>query len=184
MRLAGLSENQIGVGIGLYIEVHNQGRVRVGGGVEGIHVVHVVDAAHLLFDGSGNGLLEGLRVRTDVGGQHLNLRRSDVGELSDRQAEDRNRADHYHDDRNHHGDDGSVDEKLGHRLISLALPANGLGFTCIPGRTFCTPSTMTRSPDFSPSATIHWVPTRSPTVIGRMLTLFCPVHHRHLIAAL
>jgi len=35
----------------------------------------------LLFDRSGNRLLEGLRIRTDVCGQHLNLGWSDVREL-------------------------------------------------------------------------------------------------------
>ena len=38
----------------------------VGRGVQRIHVVHVVDAAHLLLDGSGDRLLDGLRVRAHV----------------------------------------------------------------------------------------------------------------------
>ena len=112
LRFTGLRENQIRIRIGFYVEVHDQGRVRVAGGIQRIHVVHVVHAAHLLLDGSGNRLLQGLRVRADVGGQDLNLRRSDVGELGDRQAQDGDRADHHHDDGNHHGDDGTVDKEL------------------------------------------------------------------------
>src|SRR5262249_33802882 len=44
-------------------------------------------------------------------------------------------------------------------------------FTCIPVRTFSTPSAITRSPGFSPSAIIHMVPTCSPTLTVRMSTL-------------
>ena len=58
LRLSGLGENQIVIGIGFYIEVHNQKRLRVSGCVQRIHVVHVVHSAHLLFDRSGNRLFE------------------------------------------------------------------------------------------------------------------------------
>ena len=63
--------------------------VEFAGGIQRIHVIHVVHAAHLLFDGRGDRLFQRLRVRADVGGQHLNFRRSDVGELRHRQTKDR-----------------------------------------------------------------------------------------------
>ena len=75
LRFTGLGENEIGVGIGLYVEVHDQAGGCIAGGIQRIHVVHVVHAIHLLLDGSGNRLFQGLRVRPDVGGQDLNLRR-------------------------------------------------------------------------------------------------------------
>ena len=84
----------------------------VAGGVQRIHVVHVVHAAHLLLDGRGHGLLEGLRIGADVGGLDLNFRRRDVGKLRDRQTQDGDRADDHHEDRDHHRDDGTVDEEF------------------------------------------------------------------------
>src|SRR5260370_32158474 len=57
-------------------------------------------------------------------------------------------------------------------FASLDCAENGLGFTCAPGRTFCTPSPTTRSPGFNPSSTIHMEPTCSPTFTDTMLTLF------------
>ena len=112
LRLARLRKNQICIRIGLYVEVHDQGRVRVARGVQRIHIVHVVHAAHLLFDWSGDRLLQRLGVGANVRGQDLNFRRSDVGELRDRQTEDRDGAYYHHNDRNHHRDDGAVDKKL------------------------------------------------------------------------
>ena len=112
MRLARLRENQIGIRIGFYVEVHDQGRVRVARGIQRIHIIHVIHAAHLLFDRSSNRLLQCLGVGADVGGQDLNLRRSDVGELRNRQTKDRDGTYNHHDDRNHHRDDGTVDKEL------------------------------------------------------------------------
>src|SRR3977135_2647549 len=61
------------------------------------------------------------------------------------------------EDRDHHGDNGSVDEEAGHQLSPVGLGAapNGLGYTGMPGRTFCSPSTTTRSPGCTPSSMIH-----------------------------
>ena len=39
--------------------------------------------------------------------------------------------------------------------LAVLSGTNGLGFTCMPGRTFCTPSATTRSPRFRPSVIIH-----------------------------
>src|SRR5215471_3381886 len=111
-RFSGLGENEMRVGIGFYVEVHNQGGARVASGIERIHVVHVVHAAHLLLDGGGNRLLQALRVGADVGGQDLNLWRSDVWELGDRQAQDGDGTNQHYDDGDHDGDDGTIDEEL------------------------------------------------------------------------
>jgi hypothetical protein len=52
-----------------------------------------------------------------------------------------------------------------------APAASGKGLTETPSRTFCTPSTTTISPFFTPLSMIHSVPTRSPTLTMRTLTL-------------
>jgi hypothetical protein len=39
--------------------------------------------------------------------------------------------------------------------MAAIFAANGFGFTCIPWRTFCTPSATTRSPGLSRSLMIH-----------------------------
>ncbi len=52
-----------------------------------------------------------------------------------------------------------------------AAGSYGFGFTATPSRTFCKPSTTTRSPGFNPFSMIHIVPLRAPTVTGRMLAL-------------
>ena len=69
-------------------------RVRVGGdvevddqphgaavGVQRIHVVHVVNTAHLHLDGSGYRLFDGFGIGTDVRGVNLNLRGYNFREL-------------------------------------------------------------------------------------------------------
>ena len=173
LSLADLSEDQIVVRVRLHVEVHHQGHPPVGRGVQGIHVVHVVHAAHLLFDGSGNRLLDRLCVRADIGGQHLNFRGCNAGELSHWQADNGDRAHDHQQDGDHHRNDGPVDEKFRHtRYLPFISAAKGLGFTCMPGRTFCTPSATTRSPGFSPSSMIHMAPTRSPGLTVRMSILF------------
>ena len=55
--------------------------------------------------------------------------------------------------------------------FSWAGAPNGLGVTIAPGRTFWVPSATTLSPGFSPVSTIHCVPTRSPTLAGRISTV-------------
>src|SRR4029077_19408344 len=108
----GLRENEVVVGVGLRVEVDDQGGRRVSGGIQRIHVVHVVYAAHLLLERRGHGLFQGLRVGADVGGENLNFRRRNVGELCNRKTKDRQGANEHQDDGNYHGDDGAVDEKL------------------------------------------------------------------------
>ena len=86
LRFAALRENQVRIGVRGNVEIDDQPHLPVGGGVEGIHVVHVVDAAHLLLDGSGHRLLDGLGVRANVGCGDLNFGRRNRGELGHRQA--------------------------------------------------------------------------------------------------
>ena len=57
-------------------------------------------------------MLQGLCVRTDVGGQDLNFRRSDAGELRDGQIQHGDRADEHHEDRDHYRDNGAIDEEF------------------------------------------------------------------------
>ena len=66
LRLAHLRQHQVGVRIGLHVEIHDHGHLPVARRVERVHVVQVVDAAHLLLDRRGHGLLDGLRVGADV----------------------------------------------------------------------------------------------------------------------
>ena len=49
-------------------------------------------------------------------------------------------------------EDRPADEKSGHRYCALvsADEVQGIGLTVCPSRTFCIPSTMTRSPGLSP----------------------------------
>ncbi len=77
-----------------------------------VHVVHVVHSTHLLLDGSGNRLFEGLSISANVGGNYLNFRRCDVRKLGDWQAGDRHDTDNHGDDRNHHGHNRAIDEEL------------------------------------------------------------------------
>ena len=75
-----MRENQIGVGIGLDVEVDGEFGLPVIG-VQRIHVFHVVHAAHHLLDGSGDGLVQRHGIGTGVGGGDLNLRIGDIREL-------------------------------------------------------------------------------------------------------
>ena len=89
LRLPGLGKDEIGVRVRLHIEIYDQSGLHIPGHHQRVHVVHVVHSAHLLLDRSGNRLLEGLRIRPDIGGEHLDFRRGDVGKLGDRKAGDR-----------------------------------------------------------------------------------------------
>src|SRR5205809_4035391 len=137
----------VNVRIRLEIEVHEHAHQPIVG-VDRIHVVHVVHAAHLLFDGCGHRLLDGLRIRADVIRLQENFRRNDLGELRHRQPHHRDQAHDDHDDGNHHGDDGTVDEEFRHESyfpggVETTTGSGGalVGFTTIPSRTFWMPST-------------------------------------------
>ena len=107
-----LRENEIGVRVGLYVVIDDQAHATVGGRVQRIHVVHVVHAAHLLLDGRGNGLFDGASVGADVRSKHLNFGWYDVREESDRESENGDGANNDHDDGDHHGNNGAIDEKF------------------------------------------------------------------------
>ena len=55
-------------------------------GIDRIHVFHALDAVDLLLDRRGHGLLDGQRIRADIGRVHLDLRRDDVRVLRDGQT--------------------------------------------------------------------------------------------------
>src|SRR5262249_11566029 len=113
-------ENEIGVGIGLDVVVDDEAHAAIGCGVERIHIVHVVDAAHLLLDGRGNSLFDGARVGPDIGGDDLNFRRNDVGKERYRKGNDGHGPDDDHNDGDDHRHDRPVDEELRHGYL---LPA-------------------------------------------------------------
>ena len=102
------------VGVDLDVEVHVQLQLAVVG-VERVHVVHVVHPAHLLLDGGGHRLLDGLGVGADVGGVDVDLGRHDVRVLGGRQPEHSHDADDDGDDGDHDRHDRPVDEELCHK---------------------------------------------------------------------
>ena len=57
------------------------------------------------------------------------------------------------------------------RPLRLPRYPSPLIFTLMPGRTFCPPSTMTRSPGFKPESTCHESPTVRPTSTSLTSTL-------------
>src|SRR5207245_9033003 len=119
LRFPYLREDEIGVRVRLDVVVHDQSHYSIGGRVQRIHVVHIVDPAHLLFDRGCDGLLDGLRIGADVRGDYLNLRRDDIRKLGHGKTSDGNRADDQHNDGDDHRHDGAVDNKLGHGLAAF-----------------------------------------------------------------
>ncbi len=135
LRLAHLREDLIGIRIGLHVEVHDHGHLPVRG-VQRVHVVQIVHAAHLLFDGRCNGLLDGLRIRANVVGLNLHFRRSDARELRHGKGRDGDRADDDHQNGDHHRNDRPVDKEVATWITSPfadAVSTNGLGLTCSAG---------------------------------------------------
>ena len=84
----------------------------MGCGVERIHVVHVVDAAHLLLDRRGYGLFHGLSVGSRVYGRYLNFGRRDLRKQRYRQSEDTDCPHDHHQNGDHHRHDRTVDEEF------------------------------------------------------------------------
>ncbi len=113
LRLADLRQDEIGIRVGFHIEIDNQPHLACRR-VHRIHVVQVVHAAHLLLDRRGDGVLYGLRIGADIGGADLHFRRRDGRELRDRQADDGNRANDHGENRDHDGDDRTIDEEFRH----------------------------------------------------------------------
>ena len=95
-------------------------------GIQGVHVLHVVNAVDLLLDRRRHGLLHRHRVGTGIGGRHLDLGRNDVRELGDGQSEQTDHAEDHRDDRDDHGHDGPVNEKLCHDRLVMGTGMVGL----------------------------------------------------------
>src|SRR5205823_711430 len=82
--------------------------------------------AHLRFDGSRDGLLDGWGVSADERSLNANFWRNDFGKLRNRQGDHRNDADENHQDGNDHRDDGAIDEEAIHALRKLQSPNSKL----------------------------------------------------------
>ncbi len=135
MRFAKFGEHLVDIGVRLDIEIDGDGGLAVVG-VGRVHVVHVVDAAELLFDRSGDGLFESLRVRAGINGLNLNFRRNDVRELRGRQAKHGDDADNHHQDGDDHGHDGPVYEEFSHGYLLPSCVLSCTGLTGAPSPTF------------------------------------------------
>ena len=122
LRCPRLREDLVGVRIGADVEDDMQLHHAVVG-VDGVHVAHVVDAAHLLLDRRRHGLLDRERVGADIVGLHHDLGRHDVRILRHRKLKDRHGAHDHHEQGDHHRHDRAVDEELRHD--SIAGPARG-----------------------------------------------------------
>ena len=115
-----LRQHVIDVRVGCDVEIDDQSNVATVR-VDRVHVVHVVDAAHLLLDRRRDRLLDRQRVRAGVVRLHLNLRRRDLRILRDRQRQNADAADERHQNRDYDRDDGPPDEELRHLLGLLLL---------------------------------------------------------------
>ena len=90
--------------------------------VERVHVEHLVDAGHLLFDRRGDRLLERDRVGARIARGQEDLGRGDVRIQRDRQLHEGDDADDHHEDGDHHRDDRAVDEEPRHGASYLFSP--------------------------------------------------------------
>ena len=77
-----------------------------------LHVEHVVDTAHLLFERSRNRLFDGHSIGAGVSRVNDDLRWHDVGKLGYGQAPHRNQAADYRDNGDYHSHDGPVYEEF------------------------------------------------------------------------
>jgi hypothetical protein len=165
LRGAHLGEDLVGVGLRVNAEIHSQRHLTVAG-VQRVHIVHVVDPRHLLFNGGRHGLRDCLGISASEVADDLDLRVGNTGELGDRKPQHRDDASDDHQDRNNDRHDWPVDKELRHRQLLSFTDATtyGLVLTGVPCRTFMKPSTITFSPGFIPSVMIQSFPTRSPTL--------------------
>src|SRR5262249_4986619 len=174
--------------------------------VRRLHVDHSLDAVHLLLDRSGDRLLDGDGRGARIRRGDANDRWGEEGILLEREPRQRERPHDHDDDRYDDRDNRPADEKLRHDYPPLfVFPAGGragafsnveaggfsagtpaLGrvsaFTSMPGRTFCMPSTITRSPALSPLLTMYQSSTRSSRVTGLNSTLFCASTTKTILA--
>ncbi len=120
LRNAQLRQHLIDIRIRRHVEVHGDRRLPVVR-VRGVHVVHVVHARDRLLQRRRHRLLQRDRIRARIRRLHLNLRRNDVGKLRRRQLEETHASDQHHQNGDNHGDDRTVDKKLGHELLGLGV---------------------------------------------------------------
>src|SRR5690606_19003890 len=149
-------------------------------GVAGrLHVQQAVEAGELLLDDLRHRVFHRLGRGARVAGVDDDRGRGDRRVLGHRQLLDGQRARQHDDDGDDPREDGSVDEETGHgRLPHCAAAAGAAGAapassacTATPGRTFCRPSMMMRSPAFTPLVTTQFSPSDCATCTGRATTL-------------
>ena len=120
LRLPHLRENLIRRRLGIRAEDHIQVH-DAGVGIDRIHVFHALDAAHLLLDGRGNGLLDREGVGAHISCRYLNLRRNDVRILRDGETRHGNEADNDYDDGDNHRHNRPADEEIRHGVLLRGL---------------------------------------------------------------
>ena len=122
LRQTVLDVDFVGIDVGVDVECDGQ-RHRIIVTVRRLHVEHVVDAIHLLFDRSGNGLFDGLSVGAGIRSGHDDLRRDNVRELRLGQPAHRHQAGKHGNDGDNDGDNRAPYEKLSHGLTLLCRSA-------------------------------------------------------------
>ncbi len=184
--------DHVDVGIGAEVEADGQ-RVAAVIAADRLHVDHLVDADDLRLDRLGDGAFHHRGGGAGIGGADRDLRRHDVGQLSDRNSCHRQRA----GEGDHNGDDDrqprAVDEDgRNHRPAPPCSEAGladtgglaGPGETTCPGCTRCTPSTTTRSPGFRPLSTPASVGGAWPSCTRRLLHFVLRIDGIDVVAAL
>ncbi|OPY87336.1 MAG: hypothetical protein A4E71_01077 [Smithella sp. PtaU1.Bin162] len=120
--LAKLGENLINIRIALHIEIdiesHHAARR-----IHGIHVIQIINTAHLLFDRCGDGFFEGLGVSTGISGFHPDFRGNNIGKTFNRQGENGYNTEGDNDYGNNDSNNGAIDKKPGHDLPYLPFCA-------------------------------------------------------------
>ena len=107
-----MREDEIRVRIGLDVVVDNEPHYSIRSGIQRIHVVHIVNAAHLLLDWRCHGLLDGLCIGADIRGDNLNLGRCNIGKEGHGKTGNGDRAYDHHQDGNYHRHDRAIDKEL------------------------------------------------------------------------
>ena len=171
------------------VEVHCQVHHAVGR-VGRLVVEQPVEARELLLDRRCDGQGHVLGGRAGVDGRHAHRRRRDLRIAVDRQplqGEEPEQRDHDRDDGRHDGPPHEVVLQLGFGPVArgggvthLGAPAGAfvvsaapmmVGFTTAPGPVFWSPSTITRSPAFSPFVITQRAPAQGPTSTSRTWTV-------------
>src|SRR5690606_38019901 len=136
------------------------------------HVEQAVQPLHVLLDDLRHRIFDDLRRGSGVVGVDRHRGRRDRRVHGYRQLRYRQRAGYHDDDGNYPGENRPPDEELSHidltycrsaavasgdtaGAASAAADGASVASTGIPGWTFCTPSTMTRSPAIRPLLTSH-----------------------------